>query len=538
MKRIFTFIKAHKILTAIAIIIIAGIGFFSLRPEAEPTREVITASKKNITQEVEITGRVEPAEKVDLAVETGGKVRSINYKVGNKVTAGDTILQVDSGELSIRLSKSQSALERAKLSLTKLEKPASTLAQTQAENDLETALETQRIATDDLQEAYESGFNSVTDAFLDIPSALTDLEDVLGRNYLSQNFVRAVYGDTADDYREQANDLQAEAESAYQDVESDYRTITRDSDPATIETLIEDTYQAVKLLSDAIKATNNFIDYVENNADTPPAGLAADQAIIDNVTGEVNVHNVALLNTRTLIKSSKDAISSANREVDEKKAAVLDVFEGAESEDLESARLLVREAELDVQEIELQLSDRTIRSPITGTITQIDAKVGQVIAAGNPVVSVISTNDFQITANLPEADLFKIEQGSPATTTLDAYGSDKKFKAIVSAVNPAESFIEGVATYEITLQFIDADEGIRSGMTADIKVEGDKKENVLSVPQRSVITKSTGKYIRVLENGVEVEKQVTTGLRGTDGNIEITSGLNEGEQVVVFSEAK
>ncbi len=72
-------------------------------------------------------------------------------------------------------------------------------------------------------------------------------------------------------------------------------------------------------------------------------------------------------------------------------------------------------------------------------------------------------------------------------------------------------------------------------MTANIDILTAKRENVIVVPQRAVIAKNGDKIIKILDrSGIIKEVKAETGLRGSDGNIEIISGLNEGDSVVVF----
>ena len=67
-------------------------------------------------------------------------------------------------------------------------------------------------------------------------------------------------------------------------------------------------------------------------------------------------------------------------------------------------------------------------------------------------------------------------------------------------------------------------------MTANITIHGDRKDDVLAIPQRAIITASDGsKSVEVVSGGKIVNTPVSTGLRGSDGNIEITGGLTEGE---------
>jgi RND family efflux transporter MFP subunit len=540
MQRLFGWVKRHKILSSIAAAIIAWSVFAMLKPDKPVDREIVTAGKKSVVQEIEVTGRVEPVERIDMAVETGGKVESINFKVGDRVQAGQTILKVDDSELQIRLARQNAALQKSQLALSKITKPGTDLERVAAENDLALARQAEENAQEDLETAYEDGYNAVTDAFLDIPGALADMSEILSHTYLSQQYLRAVYGEDGEEYREEARDLRIEAQAAYRDVESHYRAARRTDDPTKLSELIDQTYEAVHTTSDALKAVHNLLDFIENEAgpDNAPALLAGDQGVMDDVTAEVNVHNVSLLDIRNDIKEANDEVSNTNRDVVEKQEALDDVTNGGDFEDQETARISVQEARLDLQDTQAKIDNMTIRSPIAGIITDIKPDVGETIPAGSTVVSVMSQNSYQVSANVPEADIAKIRLGAEADVTLDAYGNDADWKAVVASINPAEDLVEGVATYKVILDFTDLDDRVKSGFTADVTVKGDRKDDVIAVPQRSVVTRNGSRFVRVLEEQAEIEKPVTTGLRGTDGNIEITSGLKEGDQVIVFTEAE
>jgi len=75
---------------------------------------------------------------------------------------------------------------------------------------------------------------------------------------------------------------------------------------------------------------------------------------------------------------------------------------------------------------------------------------------------------------------------------------------------------------------------IKPGMTANISVKGPSQANVLVIPQRAVISKNGNRFVRVLKGKEIVETEVKTGLRGSDGNVEITDGLKNGDIVILF----
>jgi HlyD family secretion protein len=172
-------------------------------------------------------------------------------------------------------------------------------------------------------------------------------------------------------------------------------------------------------------------------------------------------------------------------------------------------------------------------SPIDGVVTKQEAKVGEIMAANTIVVSLISESQFKIESNVAEADIAKVKIGNLAIVTLDAYSNDVIFEAGVVAIDPAETMIEGVATYKTTLHFTHEDKRIKTGMTADIDIVTDQRENVIVVPIRAIITKNGDTIVQILKEKKPVETKVKTGLRGSDGNIEIIEGLSEGDKVVI-----
>jgi RND family efflux transporter MFP subunit len=491
------FIKKHKVLViVVSVIILAGAGFIFAQSNNAPKRELHVVSSTTVSQEIRVAGRVEAVEKVDLAVQSGGKVSIVGAKVGDSVVAGQTVIKVNSDDLDVLLRRQRADLDKSKIALAKLE--------------FKTTSE------DDLDKAYEDGFNAISNAFIDLPSIVSGIRDILGHSYLSNN-VRSRYGSRALEFREDALDAYYVAKNDYDDVLKEYRLANRSSDEEVIDELILATYSMTQRVSDAVKRTNTFVDYVEDRMDDSADNnlvLISDQENIDDYTADTNLHLSELLEIKDIISDSKEGITD-------------------EDQDIESLRLDIQQAELDIEDTLVQIERRKIKSPINGVVTDVRVELGETIPANETVVSIISASQFQVNANLPESDIAKVAVGSPAKVVLDAYGSEVVFPAVISLIDPAETIVDGVATYKIKFDFTQPDQRIRSGMTADIVITGEIKEDVLAVPARAIKTKEGKKYVEILENEVVFELEVKTGLRGTNGNVEIIEGLFGGEQVVV-----
>ncbi len=291
-------------------------------------------------------------------------------------------------------------------------------------------------------------------------------------------------------------------------------------------------------VSDVQKNLNNISSFLDD-ANLALNGLSA-SASISQTTIDGWKTNVST--ARTNINTSITDILAAEKAV---KTAESDLFlaqqqlkldeAGATEQDIAAQEAQVEKAQANVLDYEAQLAKTIIRSPIDGVISKQDAKVGEIFSANENIVSVISANKFEIESNVPEADIAKLKIGDSAKITLDAYGDSVIFNAKVVKIDPAETIIEGVATHKTTFQFDEEDDRIKSGMTANIDILTDKRENVLVIPQRAVAARDTSKFVLVDKGTKDFEeRKIETGLRGSDGNVEVISGLSEGEWIAAI----
>jgi len=198
----------------------------------------------------------------------------------------------------------------------------------------------------------------------------------------------------------------------------------------------------------------------------------------------------------------------------------------------------VKQAQASVSAASEQLSQAILRSPINGKVSQIDIKIGEITGANSNAISVINTQNFDIEADIPETDIGKISILNPVEITYDAFSEDPIKMDVIASIDPAEISIEGVVYYKVTITLDEQDDKLRSGLTANINIISKQKENVIAIPQRAVIEKIEGEKIaKILKGSTVSEIQIETGLRSTDGNIEILSGINEGD-VVITAETK
>ncbi len=293
---------------------------------------------------------------------------------------------------------------------------------------------------------------------------------------------------------------------------------------------------AYQNLEDAILSYDSNVSSVENNL------LSAQTNLEDAIKTARNTLSSVRLSGEKNIAAAEAKVSTALESLNYAKAQLDEIKAPARSQDVSLYKAQVKQAEAAYDLIAQQIEDSIIRSPINGTITKLNYEPGEQIVSGSPVVSVLNDNSFEIKVDISEADISKINVDDQVEITLDAFGDDIIFNGIVSFIDPAETVIQDVIYYKVTIQLIEDDgldqsyyDGIKSGMTANVIIATAYKENVLLVPSRAILEKDElGKYVRVLENKTIKEVPIKTGLRGDGGMVEILSGLKEGEEIITF----
>ena len=227
--------------------------------------------------------------------------------------------------------------------------------------------------------------------------------------------------------------------------------------------------------------------------------------------------------------SYQEALNTRDSAIEEAQAEVKEQNMGAS---IAEAEMLQAEAE--VARAQAEINKRILRAPFAGIVTQVEVDPGEIVSANSIAVSMIADDGFGIEVDLPEIDSVKVSVGDSALVTLDAFGDDTFFDAEVVSVNRTETIVDNVSVYEARLLFDEEDERIASGMTADVTITTDTRENALAVPARAIRFKDDGEqFVFVQRNGKEEEAVIATGLRGSDGFIEVTAGLSESETVLI-----
>ncbi len=515
MKHFWDLIKRRKFLSSIILIVIILIGsYFYFNRNKAPNYNIAIAKKGTVVREVSVNGRVKPAKNVDLAFEKIGRVFHVYVEVGNNVKSGQILVALNNDDTYAQLLQAQAGIQNAQATLDELKKGT-------RPEDIKIAQSELDKTKQDLNNYYSGALNVLNDSYSKADDAVKKQTDSIFSNDES-NSPQLTFT---------SSDSQAQIDVQWQ------RTLVRDalnSWKSELDSLkINGSRDLIdQSITNSQKRLSLFRDFLSRLQTAVENGINITSATIDTYKSNINTAKAEINTAATNIGNQEQSIASQKITVEKTKNQLNLKIAGSTPEQIAAQEATVKQAEANVKNYQAQLEKTIIRAPFDGIVTKQDAKVGEIISQNTPIVSLMSNAKFEIEANVPEADIAKIKIGDATKTTLDAYGNDVIFEANVIKIDPAETLIEGVATYKTTFQFIKESELIKSGMTANLDILTDKKENVIYIPQRAIKTNNE-KTVRILDkNKIVRETIVETGLKGSDGNIEIINGINEGEQII------
>lgn len=529
---------------------------------------IVTASveRRDLEQIVSVVGTVDVVERVKLSARRSGPVVAIAKKVGGHVRFGESIVEMKSSDERLSLQQADTQLKKAQADLQlrlageskeSLDTLLATTQQRAAElqktkddldatrRDEQIVVRTQQQLVADAQTnvklAAQSGFTSAS-------TALNDADGILGIDARTSNDA------FEDNLAVKDSDALVSATNLY----GTTKTLRADANTALATASVEQQASAVRALLDSTTALLASVSRVLETSVTDdsfsPTTLSGKQTTIATDRTAVNAaqssletklqafHSTTLTQessvhaTRSAVVAKENAIAVATAAYGSAKATEQAKRVAPRAVDIASLQALVAQYQVQISQAQQAVEDTIVRAPVDGVISDIPVKIGEVVAANQAVAEVLGNGRLEITANIPEVDIGKMSVAQKATMTLDAFGSSETFTGVVVSIDPAQTVVEGVATYTVKLQFDQEDPRVRPGMTANIDMVTARRENALVIPQRAIRTVEGTTIVKLRSSVTVTDVPLSIGLIGSDGFAEVLSGLQEGQAVVVSGE--
>lgn len=534
----------------IAIIIVLVIVFINSRGDDEDKYTTQTTERMTLKQTVDVTGSVESANDIKLNFKRSGRIDKTYIDVGDEVSANQKLAQLEANDLRSQITDANARLNQARADYNKLLAGASS-------EDIEVSKRTVEQREQELKNAYDNLDNIEAKKQVELnnyrEAAITKLENevVVVSNALNEIENTLNDPDAEDTLAVKKPNSLDIAWQFYDDAENGLLTLSpkiasinkQTADEEILE-LLEEGRDLMNTTLDGLNQTLIVLDNTltssklsETELDTLKANVQSDQSSLNSAKSGLQTAKSNWTNQiayyENQVNSAENSVQSAIRSLEIAKSQLRLKESPPRDFEIEAAKARVAQAQASVDLAYANLEETIIRAPIKGTITKVNFEEGEQSSLNTPAIEMISASNLEIEVNIPESDIAKVAVGQEAEITLDAFGSEKPFSGKVTFIDPAETQIQDVVYYQVKVQFDDISIEKKPGMTANVIICTNKKENVLVVPARAVKTDGQEKYVQVLENKEIKRIEVETGLRG-DSGIEITSGLKDGQEVVTF----
>lgn len=494
-------------------VIAAGVAYALWFRTSGAPAQFLTVKRGVIREEVSVTGTITPASIVQLSFESGGRVARVLTAVGAKVEAGQPLVALDTQELAAQLAQNQATVqnEQAKLNALKrgtrpeeidVKRAKLVEAQQSLANDYAAAIDVMHAAYANANDAVR---NKLNDFFSNAETIAPALTFTISNSQLTNDI----------------KSLRMQGSERLNHWSAELAGVTIQTPDDAIEAALSNAQGHLGVIRNLLLRLLDALD----------VAIGLSTATVDSYRTTVNTALTNVNTSMTNVNAEAQAIEAEKATVARTQNELQLDLAGSTAEDIAAQQALVGQAQARVALTEAQIAKSVMRAPINGTVTVEDFKVGEIASAGKALLSLISSNHLEIDANVPEVDIGRIKQENSVFMTLDAFPGET-FSGHVFFIDPAETVIEGVVNYKIKVSLDAEDARIKSGLTANLKIQTLMKQGVLVVPQFAIIENNQGTFVRRKEENATKDVPVVVGIRGANGDAEIISGLNEGDAIV------
>ncbi|MAE68253.1 hypothetical protein CL635_00365 [bacterium] len=572
--------KMILILVVIALPIIALTNFLTSEPEPEYLTEQV--KRGDLVQAVEVVATVISEKDLELKFPVSGIVEELLVSDGDTVFVGQELARLRSGSLKAAVTAANAKLTTAYAELRALEEGTrpEDIAIAEAElRNKQASLELARSKYDTAVASLEKANSKLTVLQSEAKTAsageVATASSTLTKELSKAETALGVIEDVFEDLTLQ-NILSQEQPAEYRQMDTQridtytrintalHKTSTTLNDFNDASVALE---EGRLLAADATVVVQRAYDFIGRQEplglfdytkkETLRATLATEKSNVEtaytNIGGTLKALQDKIANFETKIATEESNVVTAQGTRDQSLADIstyqtaVTVSEaqlalkraGTRKADIDASRGRVQSARADLQKAQADYDDTILAAPIEGTITKVNLKKGEFtpgqFSETVAAITILGVSPYRIEVFTSEIDIPKVEYSQSGELLLDAY-PDRQFPVEVTEIDPAATIVDGVPKYRIKLDFPKSfDDLLKIGMTGDLDIITDTKDDVLYIPGRAVIKNEEGEEIvRVLNKNDDVEdRPVTVGME-TITNVEIIEGLEEGETVIVL----
>jgi RND family efflux transporter MFP subunit len=544
----------------VAAIILGLAGVATTSRSGGPSYRTASVERADVDATLDSFGTLQPINQANLSFPVAGNVGSVSVTVGQHVTVGQILAQLDTTSLDAQVASAQSAVAAAQARLAT--DGASQTVGTSTAAVGPAAFSTEITASPDPPSPARELVSKQQDRLIaDQHRAGQDLateqRDLKTETRLCQAFVTSVDGAKAKTAPGGRSSSSSEAPVTAPRLASKSRsavpkpadeTATASSPDvsgcaAALQTVLADQVavdhdqQAVTTdlpaLDDAVdKLLTSLNDAVAKPLTSPrPSAQAQPLLALRQQPGKQQPGNTTGSPTGGASRSSRATSApagSANRAAPSRPPA--------SAEQLASDQAAIDAAKAQLAEAHQAHDQAELRSPLDGIVGSVTIGSGQSVQgnSGTPQVVVIGSGSHQVTTLVSDTNVGSVRVGDAATITPS--GSSAPLPGQVVSIgllaSPGASTSSGLVSYPVTIGLTRTEQQLFPGQSASVSIMLAHASGTLTVPSSAVHTAGANKTVTVLRHGTPSNVQVTLGAIGPT-RTQVLAGLNPGDQVIL-----
>ncbi len=239
--------------------------------------------------------------------------------------------------------------------------------------------------------------------------------------------------------------------------------------------------------------------------------------------------------SRQAYDSAASQLEIAKSQLDSAKARLAQVQRGASPEEIAVAEAQVQQAQASLDLAVAQLEKATLRSPVSGVISQRAVQVGETVTPGAPVLTVVDLSELSLSIRALGQDVIRLQEGMSVDVTVEDDPA-QRFTGRLHRINPVADLQTNLFPVEVRLT--NADGRLRAGFYASAQLQVASAANVLAAPERAIVRRDGVEGIYHVVDGHALFVPVQFGMSDGRAWREVVSAQDLDEGALVITSGK
>ena len=503
--------KKKLVITGTVIILIAVVvfvGFGRMRGNSEKKPDRIEVVRRGpFVVKLNERGNLEPLIKVEVKSNVEGEIEKLYVDEGYDVVKGEKLLKIDEKQIREEYNQAQANYNAAEAEIERATENV-TLSSDKLESNIQLAESTLKSA----QANLEATKARAEQQLFQTRTSISDMEDLLEQDKIALKKAELAL--------EQARTSEKSAKARLENAkgELDRKEELHKKKFVSLQE-VENARLAYSSAQSQYESAQNDVQAQEKNVQSQQKSIESREMRIQAEKDDLEILKDSLAKERSQVEIQ---IQQAQERLD-----LLTKSEGSERQISELAKATARanllRAKSALNNAKERLDWTTVIAPMTGRVVQCDVEEGEIITSGRsawsqgpPIMTIADLSKMIVKAYVHEFDIGKVKVGQRAEIEISAYPDDV-FEGEVKEISPSGQPMDNIIKFEVMVMVTKAPKPLMPGMTADVDIIVDERDNVPQLPLEAVMPREA------IQIKTDIKKEMLSKLRDQEVKIAMSN---------------